>query len=246
MTQSCDQSRGATECSWGRCFCNSGCSGADGKCYGETNKLIKTGFRLRNSRWPDQYMYVSSVGSSLKVSADPGDQADFELYQLPDQVSGPTLTECLLSSVKYPNYVTTITETHNCNGGDQHRQRSCTTSWDGTVTHVAWPAQSSLPGLATKLVAVRDRPGVPAGAFMIESFSSANYFLYVHRFSWQVGAYSGDPGTGGYWVAEPPLNLTIPEYRGVRCSYDCGFSGACRRCSSFAALLFLVTSSLLS
>merc|ERR1719263_660804 len=72
-----------------------------------------------------------------------------------------------------------------------------------------------------------------SGAVMIRSFKHQHRYLYLPRGSWTVGTYDNDPGTGGYWVFDPPLPQTfqLRPFSGRRCSFDC--SGSLRMAFGF-------------
>lgn len=219
VTSDCDKSRGATECSTGRCFCTTGCTSIGGKCYEERNKLVLSQFTLKNQRYPEYYMYVSSWGKDLKVEKSPGSEAKFDMYQLPGQGDRPEAF--VITSHKYPNYAMGIRRRESCTE-DSNGTESCTTYYWGKAQHLTMGMDASVESAAMQLVAAPDHPG----AFMIRAYDYPRRYLYVSRTGWHVDSYRKDPGTGGYWVPDPPLGATLRAYNGARCSWDCGGAAA--------------------
>jgi len=224
--ENCAAWRGNTTCSVGRCFCAPGtCAGADGQCYRQANREIAHGFRLRNARWPDQYMYVSVFGG-LAVSTSLNNQSMFNLWETPGQ--GANASEFLLQSEGWPNYVATIAKEQFCTGNGPSGGQSCTTETVGATAAVQLVTSSSVEKLTVRLVSAPTYLGAPNNtqSLMISSFTYPGWFLYLSSYSWSVQAFLGDPGVGGYWIADPPLPLELPAYTGPRCSWYCGSYGS--------------------
>jgi len=222
VTSNCAEWRGPTECSYTRCFCTSGCASVGGECHDEANKLLLSGFTIRNMRYPEYYMYAASHSTSLKVAkGPPGPESKFDLYLLPGQ-SGQ-VEEFVLVSQKYPSYAVYINEDEVC---EKRKRTGCRKTYDGKVRHMSRGADASVTQVATKFVQAPGSTPEHSGAFMIGSYDYSGKYLYVGRGSWGVQAKSGDSGTGSYWISDPPLKVALGAYHGRRCSWDCGAAAA--------------------
>lgn len=208
----CGQWRGPTDCVNMRCFCPATmCAGSDGICHNTAYINLGT-YRIRNVRWPSMYMYLAGWSSGAHVGEDRISSAgQFLIRKLPDG-------NVLIYGVDYPEHVVTVTHSQDCDSEGDH----CTEKWTPTTSHIG----GSL-GLEMSAVSAASAIEVaPDGqSFMIRSVDYPDRYFYVPRFSWTVDAHKGDPGTGGYWVFDPPVvGLELLPYRGRRCSYDCANS----------------------
>jgi len=207
VVNECHAWRGATECSWGRCHCQPGyCAGADGKCHNKRYATVLPTFRLRNMRWPDMFVTVSHWNTGVLVGADSFSQASaFSLRQTPDGAY-------LISPHAYPDYAVAIERSETCTEND------CDETWSPKQKGIKYGFD--VQELASKFQSAPDVPN----AVMISSLDHPDRYWYVGRYSWNIGAYHGDPGTGGYWYPDPPLPFTPPAFTGRRCSYGCSAS----------------------
>merc|ERR1712232_1256237 len=87
VSEGCSPERKA-ECVSGKCICP-GCAGADGACHAETNKLLASGFYLKNAKYPNYKMYFQrfSAFGQMKTtkmwSSLNSEQDKFDLYEVP-------------------------------------------------------------------------------------------------------------------------------------------------------------------
>lgn len=220
MIQSCLASLGPTFCSWGHCYCASGCVAADGTCQNQSNVPVGQEFALRNLQFKDKYLQVSSTSDELKVGLTNTDRSAFKLYELPG--SSPEAPQFLLAATQYRDVVAAIT------------RKSKVASQVGSLVHVTWPQQVPLTDVAVALYAA---PGHP-GAVIIKAAQAPNQALFLPKGSSDVKTRSGDPGMMGYWVPEPPLDMPLPPYPGQPCQTDCGLAAGLRAC--LALLLTLL------
>lgn len=245
FTESCADWRGSTDCTHGRCFCSEDtCAGSDGKCHSQPYKMLLKKFKIRNVRWPDYYMYVSSVGYGIYVSDQTDSTSEFILRQLPGG------KDVVLSSAHWPDYMVNVREQDNCQdtslsqvsqesenipkhynvdcskGGCFFRQQQKSLN-EGCFSYI--PQVERLEGILmgghmSAPTAALKLEKAPQGGdhIMINSADFPGHYFYVAHASWDVGTVKGDPGTGGYWTFDPPLSLELPIYSGRRCTSDCG------------------------
>jgi len=211
-TYQCAQWRGPTDCVHMRCFCPSTmCAGSDGICHGTAYINLGT-FRIRNVRWPNMYINLARWSSGAHVGEDGFSSASqFVIRKLPDG-------NVLFYGVDYPEYVVTVTPSEDCDSEGKH----CTDKWNPTTKHIGGDFGFEMSAVSAAS-AIEFAPD--GQSFMIRSVDYANRYFYVPRWSWDVKTSKDDPGAGGYWTFEPPLEgLDLLPYRGRRCSYDCGRS----------------------
>lgn len=223
--QKCEDWRGGTQCDYARCVCQSGyCSGADGRCYHEGNSQVGTTFKLRNARWPDHYMYVSRLNHKIWVGKSTNGQSYFNLFAFAGHKDDSE--EVLLGSKEYPRKAAVVAERTNCRQTEQGQ--ACVHQYRVEQVEIDNLLENSVDMLSMHLVAAPPYPGAPKNeqSVMIESFTHPNHFMYIGRLSWTVRAWTGDPGTGGYWIVEPALPLHLREFTGERCKKDCGSYGS--------------------
>mmetsp|Transcript_105265 Transcript_105265/g.280256 ORF Transcript_105265/g.280256 Transcript_105265/m.280256 type:complete len:366 (-) Transcript_105265:42-1139(-) len=239
LVQSCYSWRGSQTCHLGRCFCTAGqCAGTDGMCHDEHNVVIANAVRFRNVRFPDYFLYISNFNYDLWVDRNPGNQGDFNLWQLPNGGHASDPPDFLIASTRFQGYVVNVREKKSCDSNND-----CTTKIMAGTEHVVFPMDKGIQHLAMEFERIPERPD----AVMIASYMYSRMHLYVSVASWQVGTYDGDPGTGGYWTFDPPLSNETMErlrmYHGPRCTWFCGLSSAL---GVSRTVLLLVALSLLS
>jgi hypothetical protein len=170
------------------------------------------------------YMYISSWSEEVYVNEDRFTNVGlFQIKQFPDG-------NVIVASHAFPSYVMRVRYDRQCT--EDHGHSDCTEEWKPVVTHVeggyVLGVEVSAPTAAMEIVYS------PEGGFlMMHSLDSPERYLYIPRMSWQVNTYHGDPGTGGYWVFDPPLPADFQprQFRGRRCIFDCG--GSLRSCLNF-------------
>lgn len=241
MIQGCAAWRGPTTCSVGRCFCQEGhCAGSDGQCYEARNRLVGQHLRFRNARWPEYYLYFASVfPHSLYVSKDPSRQGDLRLLELPGQDRSFD-KEVLLSSEAFSNWVAAMGESDDSSTFDLKKDSisslhttlrdssESTRSITARAVQLKGLMSTPVSQLTVRFVEAPRYEGQPNGttSFMISSWKYPDRYMMVSRASWDVAAGRHDPGVGGYWISEPPLNMSLPRFRGEHCSFDCGSYGS--------------------
>jgi len=203
VAASCNTDRNA-ECISGKCSCSSVsrmCSGGDGVCHTQGNKLVAESFHLTNMKWPAQKMRMpgvtifSQVGTSSAPTWYLGQEAQFNLWELPGRVGGKKMY--FLSSAKWPTWVAAIRST----------TLTAASVWGLYALNLEhsiapWDPQSIVVHLCSL-----DKAG-HQGAVMIGSPGlTANIWAYIHHGSWDVYGWmlSEDPGPGGYWTPDKPL-----------------------------------------
>eukprot|EP00933_Yihiella_yeosuensis_P048214 TRINITY_DN44292_c0_g1_i1.p1 TRINITY_DN44292_c0_g1~~TRINITY_DN44292_c0_g1_i1.p1 ORF type:complete len:319 (-),score=54.19 TRINITY_DN44292_c0_g1_i1:255-1211(-) len=199
LTTSCDPKLEAV-CELGKCICGGSCTGADGRCQKEKNKLLAKGFTLSNVYWPKYKMYFKRVTvfgqmsttkwpSSLNLGAD-----KFQLYQLPGSLNGKP--KFFLSSENWPDYVVTIRATTG----------TALSPWG---TYAVKLQDETIPWAPNRIMvsvcSLKTR-GYP-NAIMIGSSGAtvSPVWAYIHRLSSYVYGSASNPGSGGYWTPDPPL-----------------------------------------
>jgi len=217
--QSCYAWRGPHQtCHLFRCFCTKGtCAGTDGKCHNQQNVLLGSSFRLRNVRWPNYFMYMSRWNTNIWIGKTPGQQADWEIRQLPGSGYAMDPVDFLVTARTFPGQALRMQESQSCDSNN-----ACSTDVHVVSDHITLPMETGIQHLALDFERIPEKPE----AVMIASFQYPRKHLYVGHMSWQVKAYDGDPGTGGYWTFDPPLTNTTMNhlrfYHGPRCTWDCG------------------------
>jgi hypothetical protein len=180
------------------------CTGVDGNCYtAEAGyELVASDIVFSNVEWPSQVMYMQALSlfSQLKVGDvhNVGDSSRFSLHKLPGTISGKTYV--LLSSAKWPNWVASLCLSVfgivplspvglyalNLDKGHLHHGP------EKLVVHVCRMTSVGL----TDAIQIRS-PG---------KFSGRISTAYVRHGSSRIfGSWIGDPGSGGYWKPNKPL-----------------------------------------
>lgn len=237
LTRSCDASRGPTSCELGgRCFCSGAdqCVGLDMNCHSSATSPYQViggldqYYKIRNARWPQQYLFVSSLGKVCASRDQNSDQGAFQLVMPPSSGSSPGV---LVYTKKWATSAVRISPVH-----DQH-----STHYYANSVYVAgsvWNAGRSVPmhNLLIEFVAPPQGPGPCPNStmFMINGYQTSWWSLYIpstHMPGTAVSVMKGDPGAAGYWFfdPEPPATFTSSwrQFNGARCSFACGSVGAC-------------------
>lgn len=237
--QGCNADRKA-ECSTGHCWCKEGCVGSDGLCRADVSsyKLVASNFRLKNFYWKDQYMYAPRTWfmEQLRTTTANSGYADlWNLYELPGPMWVPyglsgafkDTPGYFLSPVEFPEYAAGIASTKMqayvpTGGGGKNNKGSS----GGIVIPVGSMFVVDLYHLTSRHLLANTAPFNPAVVMnslcrpakypeAIEingGFGQASW--YVHTASWEVfGWVWSDPQEGGYWVPDPPLNISLPTCR---------------------------------
>lgn len=249
-------------CNFGQCFCSSGCSSVAGLCSQEENVLVASGLRLKNARWPAYYMVASTLDNAISVATNSHDtKARFNLYKLPGQGKHPQ--DFLLVPQTSPAHSVSVVHSEHCSdlmektpraehdseAGHPPRLpynislagRSCTHSWNVQAQSMS-PSFSAHPSVQETAVRFWRAPLASVdGAITIRgSGEQVDKFLLGIKGSFKVGARSGDPGLGGYWIPDPPLPFVLPAYAGPACEYDCGSASVRSAVLGHGALLTLL------
>lgn len=202
----CNANRSAT-CLQTRCVCLDGCTGADGKCYGEHYESAIPGpnntFTLTNVYWPQYQLYMQGASwltDQLKVSnwwsGSFLNTNLFTLYKLPG-VGASGKTEYFLASYKWPSWVVSIASTKmtavSLFGAFAYNLYHTVAPWD--------PA-----GLTVHLCSLK-KLGYENAVMIGSSGILGDHWMYIHHGSWLVyaTAIAQDPGEGGYWTPNPPI-----------------------------------------
>jgi len=218
--EGCDAVRNATCSGWGKCFCATGCAGADGLCYPTQGEIVASNFKLRNVKYNNQYMYIPSVffEEQLRTTEFPGKYAtSFNLWKVP---GSSRLVEDMyyLQPVAYPEYTVGI---------------GITKMWDPFLVSTSGfvipiPLGSLFPAYAyhmtTRHLLAKYQPFNPVMMMMdvctpaaqpdavVLNGAMGKASLYIHHLSWEVfGWVWSDPGEGGYWVPDPPIDHTFRQ-----------------------------------
>lgn len=183
----CEARRGPTECNGGECLCKNGyCASSDGVCYPKPYKIDSKPVRIRNVKWPDMYMYVSSYSHIVQVSSDKSTaQSEFFVTHLG---SG----ELMLTSKMFTDSMV-IGHWDHTEGDNNNNLRYI-------VRTQSVARNPPVPKLTLKLKATSD-----GSSFKISTHREPGRFWYLQHFSWYVHTYWGNPGPQGHWVFEPPL-----------------------------------------
>lgn len=226
------------KCSFGTCYCETGCVGADGVCRSNLQeyKLVASNFRLRNNKWQDQYLYTprTQFFEQLRVTEYKGKYADkWNLYEIPGPTWLPDFQQVMalggsvndinwgfgyrvdepryiLSPAEYPEYAAAIAN------NDLRITLGVGSLYSVEVYHLskrhlladALPFNPSL--IFNRLCRP---PGSPAAVEIDGLYSTAAW--YVHMASWKTyGWMWGDPKAGGHWQMETesgqPIDIPLP------------------------------------
>lgn len=256
-TTGCDTNRGPTECDKGRCFCQGGgvyCSSVDGNCRnssaGSTYAYQVVGdgqtyYKIFNAMWPDQYLYVSSLGP-LGFASDGGssDQSQFQFVVPPlgPVVGQPGSPGVLVYTKKWSNSAFSFSTTKNGKGSTQYNFDSVYVSGSATTLGASLAIGSILTEF---VIAPLASSRVNKTLFMINSYNTRWLVPYIQSLSvsGQLTGYTSDPGWQGYWYfdPEPPASFTsrFITYSGARCSLLCGSSGSPGASNKAAVVIFL-------
>merc|ERR1712151_1310712 len=109
LDQDCFSDCGAgASCSWGHCYCDSGtCAGVDDRCHAGNYDRLHGKYRISNSRWPDHFIEMGSLGGS-SVTTDDGSKTEFYISVVHGPPNGGLAV--LLTSVKWPEYALAMAE----------------------------------------------------------------------------------------------------------------------------------------
>jgi len=194
----CDYNR-LSQCVSGKCVCPGGCAGADGRCYNAGNTLVASGFTMKNVKWPNYRMYFKRVsafnqmGTSSMPSFSFMGSDRFDLYRVPGLFKGRALY--FLASHKWPEYVLAIRATVG-------------TAFSPFGTYTVKLKDSSAPWKPEDIM-LRVCSMVSYGKPNEIRFGSAGathtIWAYVHSGDWDVWGAMTSPGTGGKWIADPPI-----------------------------------------
>jgi len=223
MIYGCNADRGAV-CGVGHnCVCESGCTGADGICRPTAGyQVIARNVRLRNAKFSGQYLYAprSWFMEQLRVTDQKGKYADlWNIYKLPGKDYLWRQDMYFLSPAEFPEYAAGVANTKmeayvpGKGGGDN----SGFVVPVGSLFVVDLFHLTSRHGLLDRdpfnigqVMNTLCRPREHPEAIQI-SGSLGQATWYVHHASWEVfGWVWSQPGEGGHWVPEPPLNHTLP------------------------------------
>jgi len=188
-------------------------------------------------QYKDQYMYAPRTFfmEQLRTTASKGVYADsWNLYRVPGHLWKPGLSvggyigsdvAYLLSPVEFPEYAAGVASTKMQAwiplGGD-----SKSNSGSGIVIPVGSMLVADLYHLTSRHGLANANPFNPASVMLTMCVPKGHpnaveingavgqASFYVHHASWEVfGWVWSDPGEGGYWVPEPPLNFSVPACR---------------------------------
>jgi hypothetical protein len=189
--------------------------------------MLGASFKISSVRHPKDFMNVGWLGNNVWLSDTPVKGKSFEwvAYKLPDE-AGDTI---LLGPASYSDW---YLQTYEDCSGEKNECKYVT-----EVVSATRDSDKSVPMLALQ---VRKAPD-GSGGVMLKGFDIDRYLL-SSDYGWTVGNNRGDPGTGGYWVFDPPLPLTPPPFSGRRCNYDC--SSALRRSGAVGLLIMLAAASI--
>lgn len=218
----CDSSMGSSECSWGFCYCKGGsCAGVDGKCHNEENVLVASGLRLDVQRWANYSL--SAQPPLLQVAKQGGGREMFNLRKFPG-VTSQGAFGFLLTAASNTDYALTMGCPTQQSFAQARRGKS---DWACSVEGKMEPVSTMTGDLSPQRLAVTlwSVPENPGTRVMIESNEFRGYFLYSPSGSHSLNGWEGDPGTGGYWMPDPPLplNLGLFNFSGAPCVNDCGY-----------------------
>lgn len=220
MMHGCSAFHGPSFCSEGRCLCTfDACASVDGECYKKQNRPMSSRFTLRNVRWPNYYMTVATTGAYVEVSnllpPDPGSY--FSLYEFPYSAA------FLVGSAVHPHIV--VTERR-----ELFTNPVQTVTFSKIETEGIPLAQYLAPRtLALRFVATpRPVPNLPTNttAFMIGSVEYPSAYIGMSALTWNANSYIGDVGAASYWIADPPFNISLEQYNGPLCNFNCGSYGS--------------------
>lgn len=210
----------------GRCFCTSGCAGADEVCTKTPYARVGNGtiYKIRNARWPEYYVDVDMSGQ-VDVESRNTDESDNEFFLLkPGYAGGESPLAApifLIASQRWPDSVLGIIQ-------NQDNQDSYTTTCRRVSGGLGgFLADPSVKELGLYLTAAPTQSADEKRTLvMISSYLYPSKFMYVRSVGFGVAVSEADPGAGGYWFFEPNLPTEIKaillRYVGPRCAFSCG------------------------
>jgi len=230
---------------------------------------VASGLRLKNARWPAYYMVAASLDDEIHVATNQHDQlARFNLYKLPGQGKHPQdfllvpqtspahsvsvvhkyHSSDLMKKTKRPEWAEPEHEEHEDSQAGQEARLPYNMSLAGRSSGHSWnvhaqsmsPSFSEHPSVQETAVRFWRAPNVDGAITIRGSGEQVDKFLLGIKGSYKVGARSGDPGLGGYWIPEPPLPFVLPAYAGPSCQYDCGSASVRSAVLGHGALLALL------
>jgi len=223
MISNCYAERGAV-CRGSNCVCANGCTGADGICRNISSyKLVGKNVRFRNVKFSDQYLYAPRTWfmEQIRTTDTAGQYADlWNVYKMPGKDYQYGQEMFLLSPVEFPEYAAGVADTKmrawiplgDKKGADGN----------GIVIPVGSLFVVDLYHLTSRHLLANKypfniayimnnicRPNSHPNAVEINgALGRASW--YIHHASWEVfGWVWSDPGEGGYWVPEPPLDVPL-------------------------------------
>lgn len=211
VTEACNAERKA-ECVSGKCVC-SGCAGADGTCHDDTNKLVASGFYLKNAKYDQYKMYFQRVSTFGQLSTTKMwsslnfDQDKFSIYELPGKGEDGK-PEYFLGSYKWSDYVVGFKATTGT-AFSPFAAYAVDLNKKGKLLSIWGPSNIMLNVCRVNKASYQG--GLQIGAKI--SATGGNIWAYVHGGSWFVYGSLSSPGEGGIWYPDPPLPATaqIPE-----------------------------------
>lgn len=221
----CHKERGPTSCQDGTCICKGGCTGADGICRKQKNKVVLADFTMQNFRW-QTYLYADD--SNLRVTRDAASLSNhFTLMQTPDD-------EFIIYAKAAPDYALTASLNYRKLSPTQVNMKGS----DGVFSSYPAPPAGRLALIFTAPPGgYNDKKRKEPYRFnqtrpvMLQSFAYPRH--YIHSPAASIGdapamSYD-DPGDGALWIFEPPLPAEffagsmkgVQSFRGKRCHWDC-------------------------
>jgi len=209
----CSADRGPTVCDR-VCFCKPDyCSTASGRCAQKESHPVAAAFTLRNARHSDQFLTLTTAGTSSNgtiITADRGDSDRMlSLHALPVEHAQDEGGYLVASS----------DGSHALGCSDFLRPNGCTAN----SMAVASASMYNI-GVRLKLAPPYDwePPGVQS--LVVEFVAMGNY-LFVDPFGQIIGS-EGVSGVEYIWIADPPLPGISLRYDGPKCAFDCGAYGS--------------------
>mmetsp|Transcript_95648 Transcript_95648/g.241061 ORF Transcript_95648/g.241061 Transcript_95648/m.241061 type:complete len:340 (-) Transcript_95648:169-1188(-) len=187
------------QCHLGKCICQDGCAGADGKCYSQQNRLVAKGVLLRNGKYKHYKMYfqrMSTFGQMKTTRASSWmnmAQDKFDIYEVPGSDSGHK--EYFLASSKWSDYVLGMKATTGT-ALSPFAAYAVNLDKKGGVLDTWGPTNIMLRVCETATGMVQ------VGAKMADANT---IWAYVHHGSWYVYGSVSTPGWGGEWTLEPAV-----------------------------------------
>jgi len=227
MVYGCNADRGAV-CGYGHnCVCKEGCTGADGLCYHNVSsyKLVGKNVRFKNVKYSDQSLYAARTWfmEQLRTTSSEGKYADlWNVYKMPGYDWLHQQEMFLFSPVEFPEYAAGVASTKMAayipTGGKGKDNSGGVVVPVGSMFIVSLFHLTSRHLLANRypfnigyVMNTMCKPRSHPNAVEINgALGQASW--YEHHASWEVfGWVWSDPREGGYWVADPPLD--IPEIK---------------------------------